>query len=118
MLFDKLSEQCLVLLEDVDSAGLVSRNSNVDSAWAEDNSNSMRVPPSGISLSGLLNVTDGIASQEGRVLMMLRSREGETEGVYKGTPCSVQNLPSLVSVRIHHDPLCLLPAPHLNPPSP
>lgn len=74
MLFDELPERCIVLLEDVDSAGLVVRGSpqhNVastpeTSGFPADTSNSKR----GITLSGLLNVIDGVASQEGRILIM------------------------------------------------
>lgn len=76
-LFDELPVQCLVLLEDVDSAGLVVRRGKAPKV---DNSRHMPDPDSrdddsnsqtnGISLSGLLNVIDGIASQEGRVLIM------------------------------------------------
>ncbi|KIM97813.1 hypothetical protein OIDMADRAFT_105308 [Oidiodendron maius Zn] len=76
-LFDELPVQCLVLLEDVDSAGLVVRRGKAPKV---DNPRHMPGPDSrdddsnsqtnGISLSGLLNVIDGIASQEGRVLIM------------------------------------------------
>jgi len=74
-LFDKLPEQCLVLLEDIDSAGLVARqkptppvNGDIESSLK---ASPRRQPGEGnISLSGLLNVIDGVASHEGRVLIM------------------------------------------------
>lgn len=70
MLFDELPEQCLVLLEDIDIAELVVRDPKTDPDKTEDNINSMHSSSSRISLSGLLNVIDGIASQEGRLLTM------------------------------------------------
>ena len=73
-LFDKLPEQCLVLLEDIDSAGLIARQK--PKPTTEDDLESSKPPPrrqpgeGNISLSGLLNIIDGVASHEGRVLIM------------------------------------------------
>lgn len=67
MLFDELPEQCVVLLEDVDSAGLVVRDNRAGGTVAVE---SKGVKSSRITLSGLLNVIDGVASQEGRILIM------------------------------------------------
>ena len=107
-LFDVLPERCLVLLEDIDSAGLPSRNkpkarqpkralyahddveddSQLATPWPEDEMNlaseddgklgslndddgaSTPAARNRISLSGLLNVIDGVASHEGRLLIM------------------------------------------------
>jgi len=66
MLFDELPEQCLVLLEDVDSARLTVRDENM----IKDNGSGVQSSSSRISLSGLLDVIDGIASHEGRLLIM------------------------------------------------
>ncbi|KAJ5593451.1 hypothetical protein N7537_010355 [Penicillium hordei] len=52
-LFSELPPHYIILLEDVDAAGMGQNNST-----------------SAITLSGLLNVLDGISSQEGRVLVM------------------------------------------------
>ncbi|KAJ6078258.1 hypothetical protein N7467_008011 [Penicillium canescens] len=61
-LFSELPPHCVILLEDVDAAGLGRRNDiNTD----QDNNSSSRV-----TLSGLLNVLDGVSSQERRVLVM------------------------------------------------
>ena len=74
LLFDELPEKCLVLLEDVDCAGLVDRarlplnNRALPARGISGNGSDNDVPR--ISLSGLLNVIDGIASHEGRVLIM------------------------------------------------
>ena len=84
-LFNHLSEQCVVLLEDIDSAGLKKRDNRAVLGIDDENdtdgagqfglkakhdpdqsaNNTIRV-----SLSGLLNVIDGVASHEGRILIM------------------------------------------------
>lgn len=92
-LFANLPRRCIVLLEDIDSAGLrrddapvsSSDDSDVssDGSTCEDETtkvSKMDAPPkpqlasagsgSLISLSGLLNTIDGAASHEGRVLIM------------------------------------------------
>lgn len=61
-LFAELPPHCIVLLEDVDAAGMGRRD---DSNADQDNKSS-----SAVTLSGLLNVLDGVSSQEGRVLVM------------------------------------------------
>lgn len=61
-LFAELPPQCIVLAEDVDAAK-VRRREDADTDQ-EKNSGS------GVTLSGLLNVLDGVSSQEGRVLIM------------------------------------------------
>lgn len=100
MLFNNLPKRCIVLLEDIDTAGLVRADDNdgaeltvsnetkdnsitaadlvkelkktgrrgrggVGGATTIDGESKM-----GISLSGLLNAIDGVASHEGRVLVM------------------------------------------------
>lgn len=82
-LFSGLPNRCIVLLEDIDSAGLTHTREDEEPADIMPPSN----PPSptfdiirglsrtggssgGLSLSGLLNILDGIASQEGRILIM------------------------------------------------
>ncbi|KAJ5394738.1 P-loop containing nucleoside triphosphate hydrolase protein [Penicillium cosmopolitanum] len=61
-LFSELPPHCIVLLEDVDTAG-VGRRDSVDA----DHENESK---SAVTLSGLLNVLDGVSSQEGRILIM------------------------------------------------
>jgi chaperone BCS1 len=65
-LFAKLPERCIILLEDVDAAGLDRDTINKDKNDAKLGSGKT----SGVSLSGFLNVTDGVGSQEGRILIM------------------------------------------------
>jgi chaperone BCS1 len=69
-LFAKLPSRCVILLEDVDAV-----SSNRD-AETEDSRQAVapsreRKPASGkVSLSAILNAIDGVASQEGRILIM------------------------------------------------
>ncbi|KAL1874592.1 hypothetical protein Plec18167_005824 [Paecilomyces lecythidis] len=82
-LFQNLPRRCIVLLEDVDSAGITHKrdttaetpdtsvnakpeNDGKEKPPADSNDNA----PRGISLSALLNVIDGVASSEGRILVM------------------------------------------------
>ena len=92
-LFSELPRRCIILLEDVDTAGIThsrGKKSAVDAAKAaqekeEDLSTELDVvdvgevddltavedpKADGITLSGLLNVIDGIAASEGRILVM------------------------------------------------
>ncbi|KAF2760529.1 P-loop containing nucleoside triphosphate hydrolase protein [Pseudovirgaria hyperparasitica] len=77
-LFATLPQECIIVLEDIDSAG-IQREASEDFSWY-DNTNSPHggppppppppPPPGAVTLSGLLNALDGLASQEGRVLIM------------------------------------------------
>ncbi|CAG8321107.1 unnamed protein product [Penicillium salamii] len=68
MLFRDLPENCVVLLEDIDAVGSVCpRDREEDDPLGESHPRGER---KGVTLSGLLNVLDGIASQENRVLIM------------------------------------------------
>jgi chaperone BCS1 len=85
-LFAELPRRCVVLLEDIDTAGLTHTReddgSGNDDTNDDDDDNSSkksrRAPKlpnnnnnsSRLSLSGLLNILDGVASQEGRILIM------------------------------------------------
>ncbi|KIW07412.1 hypothetical protein, variant [Verruconis gallopava] len=84
-LFNNLPKRCIVLLEDIDSAGLTredpSTDSKSDGEIGPRKNNARRggmwragtepdPTTNGISLSGLLNAIDGVASHEGRVLIM------------------------------------------------
>lgn len=86
MLFTNLPARCIVLLEDIDTAGLLRNDPAADEENAKNggeekdfNVKSLTKAlkkandedtKKGISLSGLLNVIDGVASHEGRVLVM------------------------------------------------
>lgn len=84
-LFAELPRRCVVLLEDIDTAGLTHTREDKSSDNSDDNKDDDMVPgqltkgsgPTNtnnnngrLSLSGLLNILDGVASQEGRVLIM------------------------------------------------
>jgi chaperone BCS1 len=84
-LFSELPKQCVVLLEDIDTAGLTHTRKNPNETEEEakplvttlpattviNPANPPTNPHGGrISLSALLNILDGVASQEGRVLIM------------------------------------------------
>lgn len=85
-LFTELPKQCVVLLEDIDTAGLTHTRDTKSDDQEESKPlvttvpsttivNTAIPPPANnnsgrISLSALLNILDGVASQEGRVLIM------------------------------------------------
>jgi len=78
-LFQDLPRRCIVLLEDIDTAGMAAKRADepapteeaVAKAKTEDQpANNNNPPPKGISLSALLNIIDGVASAEGRILVM------------------------------------------------
>ena len=70
-LFAKLPSRCVILLEDIDAVSS-NRDTGLDSRQIVIGSPSHeRKPTSGkVSLSTLLNVIDGVGSQEGRILIM------------------------------------------------
>ncbi|KAM0702314.1 hypothetical protein Q7P35_011224 [Cladosporium inversicolor] len=73
-LFRSMPRRCILLLEDVDSAGLDRENDEPDEA-ADDKSTdgfilSSKTKKRKVTLSGLLNCLDGPASQDGRLLCM------------------------------------------------
>lgn len=63
MLYRALPDRCIVLLEDIDATHLTQRR-------ADQSSNTGFGKCQGLSLSGLLNILDGVASPEGIVLIM------------------------------------------------
>jgi chaperone BCS1 len=95
-LFNNLPRRCIVLLEDIDTAGLAREEKDADTESEERSKDSSKEEKfsaadlakelkkagrrgggggsdelkQGISLSGLLNAIDGVASHEGRVLVM------------------------------------------------
>jgi chaperone BCS1 len=78
-LFAELPKRCVVLLEDIDTAGLTHTREGLATPVVEEvkpaapgqaRTATTNATNGGISLSALLNVIDGVASQEGRVLIM------------------------------------------------
>ena len=71
-LFAKLSSRCIVLLEDVDAVSS-NRDAEVEDSRQIATGSPSRMSKSvggKVSLSSLLNVIDGVGSQEGRILIM------------------------------------------------
>jgi mitochondrial chaperone BCS1 len=68
-MFGMLPPQCIVLMEDIDSARIERGTKQAEEEVADRSSRSRR-HGGPITLSGLLNAIDGSASQEGRVLIM------------------------------------------------
>ncbi|KAK5655781.1 hypothetical protein OQA88_5319 [Cercophora sp. LCS_1] len=75
-LFGSLPPRCMVLLEDIDAVGIKRRgeakagDDDDDDDEDEEEEDSSRHYRSQCTLSGLLNVLDGVASQEGRIVFM------------------------------------------------
>ncbi|KAI0113232.1 BCS1 N terminal-domain-containing protein [Daldinia grandis] len=78
-LFAELPRRCVVLLEDIDTAGLThtreenqiqSKDDSDDMVPGQLTTGNTNTSNGRLSLSGLLNILDGVASQEGRVLIM------------------------------------------------
>ncbi|KAJ5801721.1 uncharacterized protein N7518_003789 [Penicillium psychrosexuale] len=88
LLFSELPRRCIILLEDIDSAGITkTRAAKSASTSTSDNPVDLVIKEAGveadgtaakddtkkkggITLSGLLNVIDGVAASEGRILIM------------------------------------------------
>lgn len=66
-LFDKLPERCMVLLEDIDAAGLSRSDPEKDHYQRNIG---LQKRSEALTPSGLLNILDGVSSPEGRVVMM------------------------------------------------
>ncbi|KAJ5183860.1 hypothetical protein N7492_001476 [Penicillium capsulatum] len=87
-LFSELPSRCIVLLEDIDTAGITQSRGKTGDADGTTEKNVLRALQSddkdglddlaalddskgdGVTLSGLLNVIDGVAASEGRILVM------------------------------------------------
>lgn len=75
-LFGDLPRRCIVLLEDVDTAGVTRRQEDggdddpESDRSASDHKKSNGRQPQHLSLSALLNILDGVVANEGRILIM------------------------------------------------
>lgn len=72
-MFQEIPPQCIVLLEDIDAVWTADR----ELSEQEDRTtihNGSRSPRSNCTLSGLLNVLDGVGSQEGRIVIMTTNK--------------------------------------------
>ncbi|OJJ31666.1 hypothetical protein ASPWEDRAFT_45633 [Aspergillus wentii DTO 134E9] len=68
-LFSEVPTRCVVLLEDIDAAGLNRGSLSSKESKSADGQNTT-TNGNTVSLSGLLNAIDGVSSQEGRILIM------------------------------------------------
>jgi chaperone BCS1 len=79
-LFSSVPSRCIVLLEDVDAAGLKRAddprlNKKLKEGETEEKDTGLPPKPvTAISLSGLLNAIDGVSSSEGRILVMTTNK--------------------------------------------
>lgn len=78
-LFQDLPRRCIVLLEDIDTAGVTVKRAEAPEPEKDTATKAAEVAASGepntttqkgVSLSALLNIIDGVASSEGRLLVM------------------------------------------------
>lgn len=70
-LFTSLPPQCIVLLEDIDAVGMKRQQDPDDEAEEPEKKIMSSIRGAGhCTLSGLLNVLDGVTSQEGRIVLM------------------------------------------------
>lgn len=76
-LFDGLPDRCVVLLEDIDAAGATrSRDLRSEDSDSEGDTGPRK---KAVTLSGLLNTLDGVASQEDRILIMTTNHVGKLD---------------------------------------
>lgn len=74
-LFISLPPQCIVLLEDIDAVGMKRKQEPEDDETDDKEAKEVKkmaaqLRPGRVTLSGLLNVLDGVTSQEGRIVLM------------------------------------------------
>ncbi|KAF3017717.1 hypothetical protein E8E14_002824 [Neopestalotiopsis sp. 37M] len=74
-LFTGLPPQCIVLLEDIDAVGMKRPRETEDTPLEAKEPKEIKkigsqLRPGRVTLSGLLNILDGVTSQEGRIVLM------------------------------------------------
>ncbi|KAF1808736.1 P-loop containing nucleoside triphosphate hydrolase protein [Eremomyces bilateralis CBS 781.70] len=110
--FRDLPERCLVLLEDIDSAGLGDKRGKREDDSEEASSTGSRVgKPKGrgeiktsVTLSGLLNAIDGVGGHEGHVLLMTTNHPEKLDPalVRPGRVDFLVNFSLATSVQVKH----------------
>ncbi|KAM3072364.1 hypothetical protein ACMFMG_009173 [Clarireedia jacksonii] len=85
-LFSNVPSRCIVLLEDIDAAGLkrsdelkAKKLQGEEITEEKQQSGTRKKPKISITLSGLLNAIDGVASSEGRILVMTTNKPKELD---------------------------------------
>jgi chaperone BCS1 len=84
-LFQYLPRRCIVLLEDIDTAGITEKRAEKKDAKGQRNDKAKEASDGnrsihGITLSALLNIIDGVASSEGRILVMTTNHVEKLDG--------------------------------------
>lgn len=69
-MFQEIPPRCIVLLEDIDAVWTQQRHDRHERPINDSDSDRSSNSISNVTLSGLLNVLDGVGSQEGRVVIM------------------------------------------------
>ncbi|KAE9972210.1 hypothetical protein EG328_005135 [Venturia inaequalis] len=69
-LFDRLPKRCIVVLEDIDSAGIKTRAELKKVAATKSTEDESAKAEEGITLADLLNVLDGTVAAEGRIVIL------------------------------------------------
>ncbi|KAF3763873.1 P-loop containing nucleoside triphosphate hydrolase protein, partial [Cryphonectria parasitica EP155] len=90
-MFQEIPPQCIVLLEDIDAVW-----ADRDAPHERDDrtaGSGSRSPTSNCTLSGLLNVLDGVGSQEGRIVIMTTNKPDRLDGALVR--------PGRVDMRVH-----------------
>lgn len=72
-MFQEIPPQCIVLLEDIDAVW-TDRDREVPERDDRTSGSGSGMPSSRCTLSGLLNVLDGVGSQEGRIVIMTTNK--------------------------------------------
>jgi chaperone BCS1 len=78
-MFGMLPPQCIVLMEDIDSARIERGTKELEEDTEDRSKKRSRHYSGPVTLSGLLNAIDGSASQEGRVLIMTSNSPEELD---------------------------------------
>lgn len=91
LLFAEMPAQCIVLIEDIDAVGLKRKSAGGGAAADKDNDSDNNKgkeakdeenpaeKTSNCTLSGLLNVLDGVVAQQWRIVLMTTNREAELD---------------------------------------
>ena len=106
VLFRSMPERCIVLVEDVDKAGIQKRRPNsipapevvdLNEKPSHNRADSIPQGSGGITLSALLNATDGVSAKEGCILVM------STNHIERLDPALLR--PGRVDMKIHMGPV-------------
>jgi chaperone BCS1 len=79
-MFQEIPPRCIVLLEDIDAVWTGGREARSERLTSDSASERSATPSlSNVTLSGLLNVLDGVGSQEGRLVIMTTNKPDQLD---------------------------------------